>query len=123
MPQTRFLSSFLEDWVRASHLSITLKVVSSAEGLRFFVPLFSFLLTDLRCNVHLLFCERVDGWVGGGEGGHTQSFTLCASLTEKSLNQPRRFRWVIPEDSVTFQQADWGPRAEAKERTGEEGDR
>lgn len=30
----------------------------------------------------------------------------------------QRFQWVIPEDSVTFQQAERAPRAEARERPG-----
>lgn len=41
--------------------------------------------------------------------GGIQSCTLCFSSTETSVNQPGNFKRVIPEDSVTFQQAE-GPR-------------
>lgn len=61
-------------------------------------PIFILLYTDLHCNGHLLFC-----------GGNTVLYFVCL-FDRKISESTQRFQWVIPEDSVTFQQAEWAPR-------------
>lgn len=42
-------------------------------------------------------------------GGNTVQYFVL--LPDRNISEStQRFQWVIPEDSVTFQQADWAPR-------------
>lgn len=74
-------------------------------------PIFNLFCTDRHCNGHLRFC-----W------GKIQSYTLCASLTEKSVNQPSDFSGSFWKILLPFNMRSgppgWGQR-EAREMKGD----
>lgn len=83
--------------------------IKTGQSSFFFFPLFFFFTQICTVMDTFSFVAKV--------GGVTALYFVL--LPDRNISEStRRFQWVIPEDSVTFQQAERAPRAEARERPG-----